>query len=288
MLPSSPGPSRALLCAVRGALGVLAVLPQPPLGSVLREIRAEYSHESSMGVPPWGSQSTDTGEMRRACRGVCRVLTSVLGQCMDVGTGVRTLGHTGERRRACRGVSIRFVRVTLLVVAQVSANGLGEAGAKSEAPPLKPAEPTKVRARHAAGPTTAAQRGGSGRPVPAPRRSAPLASALGRTKLPVAFRCSGGWATAASRTMWPLRVRSHSHYPSVSTQSTHPSCTAPERIPRIPCAAVSHVCHKGRCKLLRVKPHATTALHQAKRGGTLLTPYTTGACPYAADGFVPT
>ena len=183
--------------------------------------------------------------------------------------------------------AIRFVRVALLVVAQVSADGLGEAGAKSEAPP-RPAEPTKARAPRAAGSTTAAQRGGSGRPVPAPRRSAPLASAHDRTNLPVAFRCSGGWAAAASCTMWPLRVRSHSHYPSVSTQSTHPSCTAPERIPRVPCAAVSHICHKGRCKLLRVKPHATTALHQAKRGGTLLTPYTTGACPYAADGFVPT
>jgi hypothetical protein len=49
VLPSSPGPSRVLLCAVTRCAGVLAVLPQPPLGSVLREIRAEYSHASSMG-----------------------------------------------------------------------------------------------------------------------------------------------------------------------------------------------------------------------------------------------
>ena len=164
--------------------------------------------------------------------------------------------------------AIRFVRVTLLVVAQVSADGLGEAGAKNEASP-RPAEPTKARAPRAAGPTRAAQRGGcsgSLRSVPAPHRSAPLTSAHDRTNLPVAFRCSGGSAAAASRTMWPLRVRSHSYYPSVSTPSTRRSCTAPERIPRVPCAAVSHICHKGRCKLLRVKPHATAALNQAQRG----------------------
>ena len=40
--------------------------------------------------------------------------------------------------------AIRFVRVTLLVVAQVCANVLGEAGAKNEPSPW-PTEPTKAR-----------------------------------------------------------------------------------------------------------------------------------------------
>jgi hypothetical protein len=119
--------------------------------------------------------------------------------------------------------AIRFVRVALLVVAQVSADGLGEAGAKSEAPP-RPAEPTKARAPRAAGSTTAAQRGGSGRPVPAPRRSAPLASAHDRTNLPVALRCSGGRAAAALRT-------------TVAAESTltltRPQCEYPEYPPEL-------------------------------------------------------
>jgi hypothetical protein len=77
------------------------------------------------------------------------------------------------------------VRVTLLVVAQASVDGLGDAGAKSEASP-RPTEPTKARAPYAGGSTTAAERGGSGRPVPAPCRSASRTSAHDRTKRPVA------------------------------------------------------------------------------------------------------
>ena len=163
------------------------VLHPPPLGSVLREMHAEYSHASSMWVlrVPRGAESTHTGEMRRACRGVCRVLTCVVEQCIDVGTAVLLATRVRYTERA-EDYAIRFVRVILLVVAQVSTDGLGDSGAKSEAPPLKPTEPTRARAPLAAGSTRAAQRGGSGRPVPAPRRSAPLTSAHDRAKRPVA------------------------------------------------------------------------------------------------------
>ncbi len=109
--------------------------------------------------------------MRRACRGARRILTCVLEQCIeciDVGTtaGVPTFVRCAERAEE---YAIRFVRATLLVVAQASADGLGEAGAKNE-PSSWSTEPAKARAPHAGGSTRAAERGGSGRPVPAPRR----------------------------------------------------------------------------------------------------------------------
>jgi hypothetical protein len=151
--------------------------------------------------------------------------------------------------------AIRFVRVTLLVVAQVSADGLGEAGAKNEAPP-RPTEPTKARAPHAAGSTRAAKRGGSGRPVPAPRRSAPLASAHDRTKRPVASGARVAGPQRPRAPMWPLRVRSHPHYPS--------------GVPRVPARVVQHrnetLAHHVPLSVISVtKAHASCCLSSSMR-----------------------
>ena len=90
-------------------------------------------------------------------------------------------------------------------------------------------------------------------------------------------------------TMWPLRVRSHSHYPSVSTQSTHPSCTAGTNPSRTMCRCQSYLSQRPMQAAARQAPcDDGSPPSEAKRGGALLTPYATVACPYAADGFVPT
>jgi hypothetical protein len=216
--------------------------------------------------------------------------------------------HTSEMR--AKEHAIQSIPVVLLV-AQVSTTGLGKAGAKNEASP-RPTEATKVGAPHAAGSTKGAERSGSGRPVPAPRRSAPLTSAHNCTKLPLlsvllgwlnlnglshqvttqSTRCGHLYYPSvenslrvppellvrschlsigieASRTMLPLGVPDvHKHTTECEYLDTRPSFKAPERNPHVSCAAVSHICHNGPWKL-PVKPHATTALNQAKRGGMM-------------------
>ncbi len=200
---------------------------------------AEYSHaysgsvsRVSMGVPPWGAQSTDTGEMRRWCRVVCYPICA----CHSAG------GCTGDRGRARRG-------------RRQERGASTEAGRADEGPCTSCRRSHHSRRARWLGQTRAgAAQVGSSHVRTWPHENGRLHSGA-RVARPQRPRAP----------MWPLRVRSHSHYPSVSTQSTRRGCTAPERIPRAPCAAVSHVCHEGRCKLLRGKPHATTALHQAKR-----------------------
>ena len=72
------------------------------------------------------AESTHTGEMRRWRREVCSVLTCIHEQCIeciDLGTTAGVLRVTTRVRCAERAeeYAIRFVRVTLLVAAQVSA-----------------------------------------------------------------------------------------------------------------------------------------------------------------------
>ena len=100
--------------------------------------------------------------------------------------------HGLDVQRVQRSKRCGLIRSDPPAVAQASADGLGEADAKSEASALKPTKPAKVGARTAAGSTGAAEPGGSGTTAPAPSRSAPLT--LNRTlphKAAAAFGARG-------------------------------------------------------------------------------------------------
>ena len=75
--------------------------------------------------------------------------------------------------------------------------------------------------------------------------------------------------------------------PSVSTQSTRPSCEAPERTPHVPCAAASRSYHKGPCKLLPAKPQDPLAEAWLLSYTDFLTPDTLSLAQMGSDTFEP-